>query len=71
MPVPVGLGRLDQGVDLAGRQVLAGPKLGVRGLVGELADASLGDSALGLVDLELETLGKELFKPVITRSTAR
>jgi hypothetical protein len=30
MPVSIGLGRLDQGVDLAGRQVLAGPKLGVR-----------------------------------------
>jgi hypothetical protein len=28
--VPVGLGRLDQGLDLAGRQVLPGPKLRVR-----------------------------------------
>jgi hypothetical protein len=30
MPVSVGLGGLDQGLDLAGRQVLPGPKLGVR-----------------------------------------
>ena len=30
VPVPVGLGRLDQGVDLPGCQVLAGPKLGIR-----------------------------------------
>jgi hypothetical protein len=28
--VPVGLGGLDQGLDLAGRQMLSGPKLGVR-----------------------------------------
>jgi hypothetical protein len=30
MAVSVGLGGLDQGVDFAGRQVLAGAKLGVR-----------------------------------------
>jgi len=30
VPMSVGLGHLDQGGDLAGRQVLAGPKFGVR-----------------------------------------
>jgi hypothetical protein len=30
MAIPIGLGGLDQGVDLAGRQVLAGAKLDVR-----------------------------------------
>ena len=30
MTVSVGLGRLDQGLDLAGRQVLPGSKFGVR-----------------------------------------
>jgi hypothetical protein len=38
MALPVLFGSLDQGVDLAGRQVLAGPKRGVRATCREWSD---------------------------------